>query len=182
MAATCCHRIKELIGHLALGSERTPEQDPAFALRVVVDISLKALSAAINDPTTGEQLLDRVEDLLVDLVQRDLHTGVFRDDRNIPRLVYPTPTWEDFLRLGVTEIRLYGGANPQICRRMGALFENLLEVAPDYRRGFILEEQERLRRNIEQNFPDPLDRAVAGVLDTQGFGATDLPAYPRGNA
>ena len=172
----------ELLGHLALGSERTPEQDPAFALRVVVDISLKALSAAINDPTTGEQLLDRVEDLLTDLVQRDLHTGVFRDANNVPRLVYPTPTWEDYLRLGVTEIRLYGGLNPQICRRMAALLENLLEVAPPYRRALILEEQERLRRNVEQNFPDPLDRAVASVSDTQGLGATDLPAYPSSGA
>ena len=35
-----------------------------------------------------------------------------------------------------------------------------------------------MRRNIEQNFPDPLDLAVASVPDTQGFGATDLPAYP----
>lgn len=169
---------RELLGHLALGSERTPEQDPVFPLRVVVDISLKALSAAINDPTTGEQLLDRVEDLLLDLVQRDLHTGVFRDDRNMPRLVIPTPTWEDYLRLGVTEIRLYGGQNPQICRRMAALLINLLEVAPAYRHDLILEEQARLRRNLEQNFSDPLDRAVASVPDTQGFGATDLPAYP----
>lgn len=168
-----------LLGHLALGSERTPEQDPLLALRVVVDISLKALSAAINDPTTGEQMIDRVEDLLVDLVQRDLHTGVIRDDRNIPRLVFPTPTWEDFLCLGVTEIRLYGGQNPQICRRMAALFDHLLEVAPDYRRAAILEEQARLRRNIEQNFPDPLDRTIASVPDTQGFGATDLPDGTR---
>lgn len=167
-----------MLSHLAMGSERTPEQDPAYALRVLVDISLKALSPAINDPTTGEQLLDRVEDLLLDLVQRDLHTGVFRDDRNIPRLIYPTPTWEDYLRLGVTEIRLYGGKNPQICRRMAAMFTNLLEVAPPYRRALILEEQARLRRNVEQNFPDPLDQAVASVSDTQGFGATDLPAYP----
>jgi uncharacterized membrane protein len=170
---------RELMGHLALGAERTPQQDPAFALRVVVDISLKALSPAINDPTTGEQLLDRVEDLLVDLVQRNLHTGVFRDDRNIPRLVYPTPTWADFLRLGVSEIRLYGGENPQICRRMAALLDNLLEIAPDYRRGVIREERDRLRRNVEQNFLDPLDRAVAIIPDTQGFGATDLPAYPH---
>jgi uncharacterized membrane protein len=173
---------QELMGHIAVGSERTPEQDPIFALRVLVDISLKALSAAINDPTTGEQLLDRVEDLLVDLVRRDLDTGVVRDETNHLRLVFHTPTWEDYLRLGVTEIRLYGGANPQICRRMIALLDHLLEIAPDYRRGPILEERDRLRRNIEQNFPDPLDRAVASVPDTQGFGATDLPAYPRQHA
>ena len=37
----------------ALGAERTLEQDPAFALRIIVDIASKALSPAINDPTTG---------------------------------------------------------------------------------------------------------------------------------
>lgn len=169
----------ELLGHLATGSERTPEQDPALALRVIVDMSIKALSPAINDPTTGEQMLDRVEDLLVDLVQRDLDTGVVRDARSMPRVVYPTPSWEDFLRLGVTEIRLYGGANPQICRRLAALLQNLLEVAPPYRRTAIVQEQARLRRTIEQNFPDPLDRAIASIPDTQGLGATDLPQSPE---
>jgi hypothetical protein len=65
---------------------------------------------------------------------------------------------------------------------MAALLENLLEVAPPYRRALILEEQERLRRNVEQNFPDPLDRAIASVSDTQGLGATDLPTYPSSGA
>jgi hypothetical protein len=65
---------------------------------------------------------------------------------------------------------------------MAALLNNLLEIAPPYRRALILEEQARLRRNLEQNFPDPLDLAVAGVPDTQGFGATDLPAYPTQSA
>ena len=171
---------KRLLDHLALGSERTPEQDPALALRVVVDISLKALSAAINDPTTGEQMLDRVEDLLISLVQRDLHTGIFRDANHVPRFVFPTPTWEDYLRLGVTEVLLYGGTNPQICRRLGALLDNLLEVAPDYRRAIIQEEQARLRRNLEQNFPDPFDRAIASEPDTQGLGLTDLPIEAAG--
>jgi uncharacterized membrane protein len=43
---------KVLRAAVAFGSERTMEQDPAFAVRIVVDIALKALSPAINDPTT----------------------------------------------------------------------------------------------------------------------------------
>jgi uncharacterized membrane protein len=38
---------------VALGSERTIEQDPTFAFRILVDIAIKALSAAINDSTTA---------------------------------------------------------------------------------------------------------------------------------
>jgi uncharacterized membrane protein len=41
----------------ALGRERTIEQDPAFALRVLVDIAIRALSPAVNDPTTAVQVL-----------------------------------------------------------------------------------------------------------------------------
>ncbi len=165
---------EQMLDHLALGSERSPEQDPTLALRVLVDISIKALSPAINDPTTGDHMLDRVEDLLVDMVQRDLDAGIVRDANNIPRLIYPTPTWEDVLQLGVTEIRLYGGSNPQICRRLHALYDNLLAVAPAYRRDSIEAERARLLRTIASQFPDPLDRELAMVSDTQGFGARGL--------
>lgn len=166
----------KLLQHLAFGSERTPEQDPAFALRVLVDVAIKALSPAVNDPTTGEQMLDRIEDLLIDLVQRDLDSGIVFDDAHVPRLIFPTLSWEDFLILGVTEIRLYGGGNPQICRRLGALYSNLLDAAPFSRRGSIIEQLERLRRTVEQNFPDPLDRAIAAVPDAQGLGVGDEAA------
>ena len=49
---------------VALGAERTIEQDPGFAVRIMVDIADKALSAAINDPTTAVQVLDHLSDVL----------------------------------------------------------------------------------------------------------------------
>ena len=45
---------------IALGEERTFDQDPAFALRMMVDIANRALSPAVNDPTTGVQVLDHI--------------------------------------------------------------------------------------------------------------------------
>lgn len=50
-----------------IGDERTFEQDPKYALRLLVDIAIKALSPAINDPTTAVQALDQIEDLLIRL-------------------------------------------------------------------------------------------------------------------
>jgi uncharacterized membrane protein len=42
----------KLLSQVAFGPERTIEQDSTFAVRVIVDIATKALSPAINDPTT----------------------------------------------------------------------------------------------------------------------------------
>ena len=56
-----------------LARQRTIDQDPAFALRMLVDIAIRALSPAINDPTTAVQALDRIEALLVELAPR--HPG-----------------------------------------------------------------------------------------------------------
>jgi hypothetical protein len=49
---------------VALGAERTIEQDPTFAIRVMVDIAVRALSPAVNDPTTAVQVLDYLEESL----------------------------------------------------------------------------------------------------------------------
>jgi uncharacterized membrane protein len=55
---------RTLRGHVAFGSERTIEQDTTFAFRILVDISIKALSAAINDPTTAVVAIDQLHRLL----------------------------------------------------------------------------------------------------------------------
>ena len=46
---------KQLRSALAMGDERTLDDDPAFAFRMIVDVAIKALSPAVNDPTTAVQ-------------------------------------------------------------------------------------------------------------------------------
>jgi uncharacterized membrane protein len=62
-------RLREAI---ELGEERTFEQGPKYAIRLLVDIAIKALSPAINYPTTAVQALNQIEDLLLRLGQRHL--------------------------------------------------------------------------------------------------------------
>src|SRR6266568_1885533 len=80
----------------ATGEERTFEQDPKYAIRLLVDIAIRALSPAINDPTTGVQALDQIQDLLLRLGSRRLEIGAVRDSEGTLKLVIPHPTWEDF--------------------------------------------------------------------------------------
>jgi uncharacterized membrane protein len=82
---------------VAFGPERTLQQDPAFAFRIMVDIASKGLSPAINDPTTAVLAIDQIQYLLRYIGSRHLDEGQARDAQGSVRLLYPMPDWEDFL-------------------------------------------------------------------------------------
>src|SRR6476661_9174862 len=102
-----------LRAQIALGPERTIEQDSTFAFRVIVDIAIRALSKAINDPTTAVLAIDQLHRLLRDVGKRHLHDEQIMDDAGYLRVIFPTPNWDDFVQLACREIRLYGAENFQ---------------------------------------------------------------------
>jgi len=109
---------KELMAAIDLARERTFEQDPKYPIRLLVDIAIKALSPAVNDPTTAVQAMDQIEDLLRRLGRRDLDAGYARDADGVFRLIFPMPTWEDYLALAFDEIRQFGATSVQVMRRL----------------------------------------------------------------
>ena len=153
-----------------IGDERTFEQDPKYAIRILVDIAIKALSPAINDPTTAVQALDQIEDLLFRLGRRHLEIGHYRDRQGALRLVVPFPSWEDFLRLALDEIRYCGGNSVQVTRRMMALIESLLAVLPVERHKALRNWGRRVQTTIARTFADEEDKHEAAVADRQGLG------------
>jgi len=156
---------------VALGPERTLENDPAFGFRIIVDIAIKALSPAINDPTTAVLGIDQLERLLHLLGRRRFSAGVVPDPTGEARLVYRTPGWGDFVALAVTEIRLCAGQSVTVYRRLQAMVDRLLLVLPEERAAVLREESLLLRRTVERALADPQDRALAGVRDMQGLGS-----------
>ena len=91
----------ELMRAIRLERERTFEQDPKYPIRLLADIAIKALSPAINDPTTAVQTIDQIEDLLRRLGRLALDAGHAEDANGVLRLVFPMPTWEDYLSPGL---------------------------------------------------------------------------------
>ena len=162
---------KKLMRCVALDLERTLEQDPDFGFRIIVDIAAKALSPAINDPTTGVLAIDQLQHLLALLGNRQLETGIIKDPEGTVRLIYPFCDWDDFVVLAATEIRHYGGPNPQVTRRLQAMYEYLLQELPEPRQVAIRREMELLRQTIGQTYGNTQDRDIAAVADMQGFGA-----------
>ena len=157
---------------VALGLERTMDQDPAFALRVMVDISTRALSPAVNDPSTAVQVLARITDLLRCIGRTQLRVPArLRDDTGEIRVLLSVPRWEDYLMLGLTEIREYGGDSIQVVRALRKHLQDLhRDVLPPHRPA-VEEELRRLEATIELRFSESPDLDRARWSDAQGIGS-----------
>lgn len=159
---------------VAMGTERTMEQDPMFAFRILVDVGLKALSPAINDPTTAVLALDQIHRLLSVVGKRRLHDEWIRDQDGRMRVIYRTPQWEDFVHVSCNEIRACGANNIQIARRLRAMLENLIRVLPPQRHPALLEQLDLLDRTLPGLYALPEDLALARIPDPQGLGGSTM--------
>ena len=157
---------------VAFGPERTLEQDPMFAFRIIVDIALKALSPAINDPTTAVLAIDQVHRLLRQIGWRKLRGEIILDESGQPRVVFRTPNWEHYVQVACNEIRACGANNLQVARRMRAMLLDLRSTLPEHRRPSLDTELDLLDWAIRTHFTRPEELALAMVPDRQGLGGS----------
>ena len=157
---------------VAKGDERTPEQDPLFAFRILVDIASKALSPAINDPTTAVLAIDQIHHLLRDVGKRNLGLGRETDHTGKIRLIYRRPNWTDFVMLATTEIRHYGRDSIQVQRRLRAMLKDLIETLPAQRAPVLEKELALLANSSRRTFQDVDDQTLAEAGDLQGIGGS----------
>ncbi len=161
------------------GSERTMEQDPTFAFRIVVDIALRALSPAINDPTTAVLAIDQLHRMLRMVGKRHLRTDEIFGPTGQFRVFFRTPNWEDFVHLAFAEIRACGSNNMQIVRRLRAMIENLMQTLPAHRHPALQQELSLLDREIEKHFAYPEELSLARIADSQGLGGHSGKTRPN---
>ncbi len=131
---------------LTVGFERTAVQDVGYGLRQLADVTNKALSPGINDPTTAVHALGHCSALLCELAGKDLGPRLLYDDHAQLRVVLNRPGFPDMLESAITQPRRYGAEDPFV---LGRLFELLAEVAwcaryPDQREA-ITDQLRRLR-------------------------------------
>ncbi|HTO67667.1 MAG TPA: DUF2254 domain-containing protein [Bradyrhizobium sp.] len=173
--SACSIDENRLRGLVAFGPERTIEQDSTFAFRIIVDIAIKALSKAINDPTTAVLAIDQLQRLLRVVGNRHLLDEEILDATGQLRVIFRTPNWEDFVQLTFSEIRLYGAENFQIARRLRAMIESLTQTLPAQRHPALRTEMGLLDRMLEKLYTFPEDLALARTPDPQGLGGSSGP-------
>jgi len=170
-------RVNErfLRNQVAFGRERTIEQDSLFAFRVIVDIALKALSPAINDPTTAVIAIDQLQRLLSAVGRRDLRDERILDSDGKLRLISHSPNWKDFVDLTFSEIRLNGAGNFQIARRLRAMIETVSQNVPEFRIADLRTQLELLDRTTDRLYLLKEDLTLARISDSQGLGGSSGP-------
>jgi len=119
---------------MEFGTERTLQQDVAFGFRQLIDMIEKALSPAVNDPTTACQALDALHDLLRRLATRPpVSEAVYGPDGAL-RLVMPRYQFADLLEATVREALRYGSDAAQVPERIDRMLADLGEAArPEHR-------------------------------------------------
>jgi uncharacterized membrane protein len=135
---------QQILKALTVGEERTFEQDPAFALRLLADIGLRALSPAVNDPTTAVEALDAMDGLLRVLATRDLSLEQVASSDGTVRVRLVLPTWDDYLAVALDEIIALPAASPNVSRRILRLLDELAAITPPSRKSAL----EARRRQI----------------------------------
>lgn len=160
---------------ITLGIERAFAKDPRYALRLLVDMAIRALSPAINDPTTAVQALDHIEMLLHRLGNSKLDNGEVEDENATVRLVYPVPGWEDFLRLSLSEIMQYGADSLQVQRRLAALLHYLSHTVPASRAEAVRQFADEQQEVVSSAFEEKTFREWAGAPDKGGLGGAKEP-------
>lgn len=166
---------RRIASMVALGVERTIEQDPAFAVRIMVDVAARALSPAVNDPTTAVQVLDHLAELLRRVGTAHLPapreaTGSAAAAGSAGRVIVPQRSWEAYLELGLTEIREYGATSVQVVRRMRAMLLELEGLVPAHLRPPVRAQLVRLDATVARAFGGTEDEDLAMQPDAQGIG------------
>jgi uncharacterized membrane protein len=163
-------RPRRIARSLNVGVDRTMHQDLSFGFRQLVDIAIRALSPAVNDPTTAVQAVDRIHQLLAVLVHTPGGDLCYRDRAGTVRLVQAVPDWQGVIDLAFTEIRICGAGHPQVTRRLCATLDDLLRIAPADRRPPLLAQLNLLERAVASHVADPDGRDFALTPDRQGIG------------
>ena len=155
---------------LVVDDERSIVHDPLYALRLLVDIAIRALSPAVNDPTTAVRALDEIEGVLRVAASRRL--GTLRLDVAPGTVVISTATWDEVVDLALLEIADSGRSQVQISRRLVGLLDDLIPDVPEDRRVALLRYRAELEVAVREGAFSGRSREVALRGDRQGLGGS----------
>jgi uncharacterized membrane protein len=157
-----------------VGPYRTLTQDVGFAIDQLVEVAIRALSAAVNDTFTALNCIDWLGDCLCRAVAEPLPDGIYRDRRGVVRLVEPVITLERLVKGATDKIRQAGHGMPAIYIRQLENFAKVMgAVRTTEQRQIILRHAELIIRASEETVREPADRqdvraAYDALLPTDG--------------
>src|SRR5213080_1852627 len=142
-----------------VGSSRTLTQDLGFAVDQLVEVAIRAISPAVNDPFTALNCIDWLGDCLSRAGRGPLPSGLYRDPEGVVRVVDRTITFDGLVRKASDKIRQSARGMPAVLiRQLENLAKVAVELGDDRERGVLGHEGEMILRASEESVPEPADR------------------------
>jgi uncharacterized membrane protein len=110
--------IKALLAFFDLGPTRTLQQDIEYGILQIVDIALKAISPAVNDPSTAISCIDQLCRILIRFAGREPVSAIIYDPPGMVRVSIPVLGFDRLLESAFEQIRLYAKADMAVNLRM----------------------------------------------------------------
>lgn len=150
---------ERLMDAFEIGVTRTMFQDTLFGLRQLVDMALKAISPAINDPTTAVTCLDALSNILLQAARYPDPPAYYCDDSSVVRLITQPVTFKAMVDLAFDQIRQYARSEVTVSLRLLEVLAEIAQVTSEpQRRDILWQHAGMISRGVEQGVLEPLDR------------------------
>jgi uncharacterized membrane protein len=111
-------RTVELLGAFDIGPTRTLQQDVEFGVIQIVDIALRAMSPAVNDPSTAITCIDHLSRILIRWLGRASPASVLFDPPHVPRVLVPWMSVDGMFDTAFEQIRHYAANDAAVSLRL----------------------------------------------------------------
>jgi len=123
--------VAELLIALDFGPTRTLQQDVEFGVLQIVDIALKAISPAVNDPTTAINCVDQLSRILIRFASREPPEDLLYDPPGIVRASIGWIHFERLLEAAFEQIRMYSKTDVAVSLRLLRALGDIAASTPD---------------------------------------------------
>src|ERR1700730_4846977 len=114
-----------------IGSMRTMQQDVEFGVLQIVDIALKAISPAVNDPSTAINCVDQLARILIRWVGRAPPANLLSDPPHVVRVIIPWIDFDHLLDTAFEQIRHYAVNDIAVSLRLLRALSDLAATTDD---------------------------------------------------
>jgi len=143
-----------------VGPYRTLSQDVSFGIDQLVEIALRALSAAVNDTFTALTCIDWLGENLCKIVAQWHPARVHRDERGFIRVIAAEPSYDRLVQRSFEKLRQSSMGQPAVMiRLLDALARIMAETTTEGQRRVLLEQAQMINRACERSVPEAGDRA-----------------------
>ncbi|MEG9296441.1 DUF2254 domain-containing protein [Mangrovibacillus sp. Mu-81] len=121
-------KTEEFLKYINLGPDKEPIEDIDLGIRKLVEIALRAISPAINDPNTAKNCIEEIGIILSKLARHKLPGAYITDQEDKVRIILEQPTFSDYLYQSFYQLRHYGAqdisVSTEILRSLRMIAEN----------------------------------------------------------